>query len=355
MPLTFGSLFAGIGGFDLGLERAGMKCSWQVEIDDYANKVLEKHWPDVKRCKDVRECGSHNLESVDLICGGFPCQPHSLAGKRQASNDERDLWEEFSRIIRELRPRYVVAENVPGILSSESGRFFGRVLRDLAACGYDAEWQCLPASAFGAPHRRDRVWIVAYPFGNEYRNAQRSGVESEKNISNFDRSKDSSTGEFGGTSSIRSTGQKHVADSRCQHGKKRAQEQSPFRGMQTDGETCNHVERSGDVANAQGKRCREAGQLRCQQSKEWSASCGEKMADTDSERCKFEGAIGRRPQKPLLRSFSGQWDWWKVEPDICRVVDGLPNRSHRLKCLGNAVVPQIVEFLGRLIVKVAPS
>ncbi len=169
MSLTVGELFAGIGGFGLGFERAGFQVKWQVEIDDYATRVLEKHWPDVERFRDVRECGAHNLAPVDVICGGFPCQPHSLAGRRAASADERDLWGEFARIIREVRPRWVVAENVPGLLSSEDGRFFGRVLRDLAESGYDAEWDCIPASAVGAPHQRDRVWIVAYPNADAWR------------------------------------------------------------------------------------------------------------------------------------------------------------------------------------------
>ena len=162
MCLAFGSLFAGIGGLDLGLERAGMICKWQVEVNDYATKVLEKHWPDVARFRDVRECGAHNLEPVDLICGGFPCQDVSLAGKRAGLEGERTtLWSEFARIIREIRPRWVLAENVPGLLSSDSGRFFGRVLGDLAACGYDAEWDTIPACAVGAPHRRYRVFVVA--------------------------------------------------------------------------------------------------------------------------------------------------------------------------------------------------
>lgn len=180
-PLTFGSLFAGIGGIDLGLERAGMRCLWQVEKDDYASKVLAKHWPHVARFRDVRDCGVGNLDTVDLIAGGFPCQPHSLAGKRQGSADDRDLWGEFARIIRELKPWWVLAENVPGLLSSENGRFFGGVLRDLAALGYDAEWYCIPAAAVGAPHRRDRVFIVAYTerqrrntIGDDYREHERS-------------------------------------------------------------------------------------------------------------------------------------------------------------------------------------
>jgi len=160
--LSVGSLFAGIGGFDLGFERAGFEIRWQVEIDPFCRAVLAKHWPGVRRYDDVRTVNG-DLEPVDVICGGFPCQPHSLAGARGGAADERDLWPEFSRLIRELEPRWVVAENVPGLLSSDAGRFFGTVLGDLAACGYDAEWDCLPASAFGAPHRRDRVWIVAYP------------------------------------------------------------------------------------------------------------------------------------------------------------------------------------------------
>lgn len=163
--LTFGSLFAGIGGLDLGLERAGMRCAWQVEIDDYCTRVLTKHWPDVPKFRDVRECGGHNLPAVDLLCGGFPCQPHSEAGRRRGSADERDLWPEYARLIRELRPRYVLAENVPGLLSSDDGRFFGGILRDLAALGYDAEWSVLSACAMGAPHTRERVFTVAYANG----------------------------------------------------------------------------------------------------------------------------------------------------------------------------------------------
>jgi DNA (cytosine-5)-methyltransferase 1 len=160
--LTFISLFAGIGGIDLGLERAGMTCVAQVEIDDYATRVLEKHWPNVPRFKDVRGVGAHNLPQADVVAGGFPCQPHSAAGKRRGGSDERDLWPEYRRIIREIRPRWVLGENVPGILSTDNGRFFGGFLRDLAALGYDAEWSVLSACALGAPHTRERVFIVAY-------------------------------------------------------------------------------------------------------------------------------------------------------------------------------------------------
>jgi DNA (cytosine-5)-methyltransferase 1 len=164
--LTFGSLFTGIGGFDLGFERAGMECKWQVEIDEACNKVLKKHWPNIERYKDVREVGKSNLEPVDVICGGFPCQDVSLAGSRKGLEGKRStLWTEFYRIICEIRPKWIVIENVPGLLSSDNGRFFGNILGNLASIGYDAEWQMLPAAAFGASHIRQRIFIVAYSTG----------------------------------------------------------------------------------------------------------------------------------------------------------------------------------------------
>src|SRR5262245_40776069 len=164
MTLTFGSLFAGIGGIDLGLERAGMRCAWQVEIDDYATKVLTKHWPDVPKFRDVRSVGAHNLPTVDLIAGGFPCQDISASGPRTGIDGERSgLWREFARIIGELRPRYVLVENVADLIY----RGIERVLGDLAGHGYDAEWEIIPACAFGAPHTRERMFILAYSESTE--------------------------------------------------------------------------------------------------------------------------------------------------------------------------------------------
>ena len=161
MSLTFGSLFAGIGGFDLGFERAGMVCKWQVEIDDYCQRVLAKHWPEVKRYGDIRETGKHNLAAVDVICGGFSCLPSSIAGKRKGKNDERNTWPAFNRIICELEPRWVVAENVPGILSVEGGSYFGGILRDLSENGYHAQWGTIYTRMFGIRQDRERLFIVA--------------------------------------------------------------------------------------------------------------------------------------------------------------------------------------------------
>jgi DNA (cytosine-5)-methyltransferase 1 len=159
--LTHGSLFAGIGGMDLGLERAGFKTLWQVEINDFCRQILEQHFPDAERFADIHHCGLSNLKRVDLISGGFSCQPHSVAGKQLGRADERWIWPEFKRIVRALRPDYVLLENVPGLLDSG----FGEVLGDLAEIGYDAEWACIPASALGAPHSRERLIAIAYSAG----------------------------------------------------------------------------------------------------------------------------------------------------------------------------------------------
>ncbi len=264
MTLTIGSLFSGIGGLDLGLERAGMEVKWQVENDEYCQRVLAKHWPNVKRYGDVRDCGSDNLEHVDLICGGFPCQPVSCAGQRKGTDDERWLWPEFARIIRELRPRWVLAENVPGLLSIDAGRIFGTVLRDLAACGYDAEWDCIPAAAVGAPHRRDRVFILAHAASRQ------SGERGRK---------------FG----------RNAID-----------------------------KRSEVVADANGKGC---------------ADIQGQCATAGTHGSIFAGTDHRKPE-----------GIWSLEPDVGRVADGVPKRVDRLRGLGNAVVPQVAEWIGRRIV-----
>ena len=164
--MKFISLFAGIGGLDLGLERAGFECVAQVEINEFALRVLQKHWANIPKFKDVRDVGKHNLPSADLICGGFPCQDVSLAGQRAGLEGKRStLWSEFHRIVCEIRPRWVVIENVPGLLSSDNGEFFTKIFRELSQSGYDAEWRIISASDLGAPHIRERLFIVAYPNG----------------------------------------------------------------------------------------------------------------------------------------------------------------------------------------------
>ncbi len=299
--MKFGSLFAGIGGIDLGLERAGMVCKWQVEIDDYCQKVLAKHWPDVERFNDVREVGKHNLKAVDLIAGGFPCQPHSVTGKRKGAEDDRNLWPEFIRIIRTLKPRYVLGENVPGIIST----YLDTVLSDLEGEGYTCATFNLPACAFDAPHRRERIFIVAYTTnsnagGNNQGARERTRLDLEGNL--LDQ---------GG----RNKG-KHISDARD-----------------------SHVSYSPPMLRTTIKRNEQDRIL------------------SDVQNTKSKG-LERNVSEILEREGEGRQNanitgsnWWSIEPDVGRVAHGVPSRVDRLRGLGNAVVPQVAKWIGRRIVE----
>ena len=260
-------LFSGIGGFSLGLERAGMTTVAFCEIDKKAQQVLRKHWPNVPIFEDVCTLTKELLDergiTIDVICGGFPCQDISLAGKGAGIEGERSgLWTEYARIISELRPKFVIVENVSALLS----RGLDRVLGDLAEIGYDAEWHCIPASAVGAPHRRDRIWIVAYPNANSIHGRSKSQFP------------DNSGGE-------------KICDE--------------FGGLRSN------------VADA----------LREGLERQWQIACG---ASAEHENV-------------------GNACWWAVEPDVGRVAHGVPARVDRLRQLGNAVIPQIPEMIGRAI------
>jgi DNA (cytosine-5)-methyltransferase 1 len=170
-------LFSGIGGFSLGLERTGgFETVAFCEIDKFCQKVLKKHWPDVPIFEDVRTL--NYAGPVDVIAGGFPCQDLSISGKQTGFDGERSsLYTEMLRIIGNKRPRYALFENVTELLRGDCGRWFAKFLFDLAAIGFDAEWHCIPASAIGAAHHRDRVWIIAYPNG-----ANVEGMEFQKSL-----------------------------------------------------------------------------------------------------------------------------------------------------------------------------
>lgn len=183
--LTHLSLFSGIGGMDLAAEYAGFETVGQCEFADFPFSILEKHWPDVPRWRDVRSITGESFRektngcAPTVVSGGFPCQPHSLAGKRLASDDERDLWSELLRVFRETNGKWLVGENVPGLLTSENGRFFGRILKDLAEIGCNAWWYCFPAYSAGAKFIGERVCIVATPDCERWRIL----VEEQKSFS----------------------------------------------------------------------------------------------------------------------------------------------------------------------------
>ena len=294
--MTFGSLFAGIGGFDLGLERAGMKCRWQVEIDDYASRVLAKHWPHVQRWGDVRTFPPGQAEEwrVDLICAGVPCQPVSHAGKQKGADDERWMWGEALRVVADLQPRFFVAENPVGILNHDGGRTFRGLLRAITSVGYVCEWHVIAAADVGAPHRRQRVWLVAYS-----------------------------------DSVSRTEGQPRRA------GRGLPAASSGSQGRKNQGQAGSIAGHCGaDVADANG------GGLAVQWFSEYGDEQGEPRHITDgcSPWRRWQGS-------PELARH------WGTEPQLGRLAHGIPSRVDRLRCLGNAVVPQIVELIGRAILQ----
>ena len=276
-------LFSGIGGFSLGLERTGgFETVAFCEIEPFPRKVLAKHWPEVPCYEDVTKLTGDILRrdgiAVDVITGGFPCQDISVAGKQAGIKEgtRSGLWSEIVRLIGELSPRYVIVENVANLLSGPSDRrggWFGRILGDLAECGYDAEWENIPASAMGAPHRRERIWLVAYPAQLQRHGGGEHWQQGERQVSKL--------GKRGGAQPVA-------------HAKRIGQ---PRQGKQ--------ILASYRQANSQG------------QTGNAFNECGRQK--------------------------------WLPEPAVGRVANGVPARVDRLAGLGNAVVPQIPELIGRAI------
>ena len=239
--------FSGIGGFSLGMERAGFQTVGFCEPEKYCQEVLAQHWPEVPIYDDIRELSAERLAGdgiggISVISGGFPCQDISKAGSmwftpEGTAGKRSGLWAELCRLISEVRPRYAIMENVPNLLVGDSGQWFGRLLGDLASIRYNAEWHCIPATAIGAPHYRNRVWIIAYP--NEP-------------------------------------------------------------GLQGRGET------------------------------------GDSGEEGPQPRFQFTSRCSR-----VSRGV------WETEPGIRRVANGIPRRIHRIKALGNSIVPQIAEMIGQ--------
>lgn len=260
-------LFSGIGGFSLGLERTGgFETVAFCEIDPFCQAVLRKHWPDVPIFDDVKELDADAVGPVEVIAGGFPCQDISDAGYRVGITGERSgLWSEIHRLARDLRPQFVIVENVAALL----GRGRGRVLGDLAAIGYDAEWHCIPAAAVGADHWRDRVWIIAYPDSTGPQSVFQCGREQRQEEMGEDAPDD------------------HRA--------------RPQRGVQ---------------ARTVGEDARAIGP--------WLGL-----------------ALNSAPPFP--------GEYWTCKPVLGRGADGIPNRVDRMHALGNSVVPQIPEMIGRAI------
>ena len=408
-------LFSGLGGFSLGLERTGRyKTVAFCEIDKYCTLLLQKHWKGVKIYNDVKKITKEGfeadgIESPDIITGGFPCQPFSVAGKQKGTNDDRHLWPEMFRIIKAFKPRFVIGENVPGIVNIQDGVVFETVCTDLESQGYEVQPFNIPAAAVGAPHQRKRIWIIATladSVSNDERREISRSDEEKGRVQEEHRSKDSASGIFSGTSEIRkgnngyeamensgrtlqqgssireknedevgkenanqhqrssSSSESNVADTdtRLSNGQKKE--------LQSRGQASIFSREGEDVANAKSISSdgREIGQ-HSEESREKRkigievggvSSDRQKLANTDSER--LEGLGQSRSQFNETSSSTSSSEerqgqvgqgWWEFEPNVGRVAHGVPGRVHRLKALGNSIVPQIAEEIGRAIIKAA--
>tara|TARA_R110000824_G_scaffold36683_2_gene113690 strand:+ start:69 stop:953 length:885 start_codon:yes stop_codon:yes gene_type:complete len=279
-------LFSGIGGFSLGLEACGMTTAAFCERDEFCTKILNKHWPDVPVHSDVRKLdGTKYAGSIDVVCGGFPCQPFSVAGQQRGKDDDRHLWPEMLRVISESKPRWVIGENVSGFVRMA----LDDVSLDLENEGYTVRTFVLPACAADAKHRRDRVFIVGYASskhrGRRANGRRESGLEMGKDL-------------------LAQTRREQVSNST---------------GRSSEDEY---------VANATSPRS-EAGLPRQESRKE------------------------RHTRKPDHEG-NQRLGWetggdWATEPAVGRVADGVPNRVDRIKSLGNAVVPQLIQIIGELV------
>jgi len=315
--VTIGSLFSGIGGLELGLEWAGVGHTvWQVEQSDFCRGVLGRHWPSAIRHEDVHDVGME-LEHVEVICGGFPCQDISTAGKGAGIDGPRSgLWREFARIIGVVRPNYVVIENVSALVV----RGLDRVLADLAAMGFDAEWHRLGASDVGAAHRRWRLFIIAWR-----RTPDAERVELRHEPGRFSR-QDREGPAFPGNNGAAQP----VADVSDADADGRKQDDVPERGAQKHPVpgVC-----SKGVADPDGARSDDGAQLPTAQRR------GLRDSDDQAFNAEVEG----------VRSRPGEW---LLEPDVGRVADGVPARVDRIRALGNAVVPQCAEVVGRRLLEI---
>ena len=315
-------LFSGIGGFSLGLETAGLvETVAFCDFDEYCQQVLKKNFPGVPVYNDVKELNHERLkadgiDTIDIITGGYPCQPFSVAGRKKGEQDSRHVWPEMFRLIQELRPTWVIGENVGGHIKLG----LDTVLENLESEGYSARTFSISASSIGANHKRERVWIMAH--SDEMQRQFLCRQESEQTQKTFE-----GIGE-------RSGAPISMADSERLGREEGTQESKEFEGKESSDQSDNRSERRTE------------------------SRAGEDVADTEgSDRNEYEidGEHGETETQEILRdgsSVSGVSTWWSVEPDVGRVAHGVPNRVDRLKCLGNSVVPQIPYVIGLTIKKI---
>ena len=386
-------LFSGLGGFSLGLERTGhFETVAFCDNDKFSKAILDKHWKGIKVYDDVREITKEKfkedgIEFPDIITGGFPCQPFSVAGKQKGTSDDRHLWPEMFRIIKTFKPRFAIGENVRGIVNIQDGVVFETVCTDLESEGYEVQPFNIPAAGVGAPHRRERIWFIAIREesvvnSDNIRFKQHSTTKEETSWRGT-----SATFESTSSSSPRSNVANTVGEyegreiSRSDEEKRRIQEEHRTEHSTTGKSSRTSEVRNGDngyettesnVADTEGLRFRgrsgeergikknefqqteqKGSSFRSETERRSSQSGGDDVADTNT---RFGNGENEeiQPRGQTFDSSSARetsQGWWSVEPNVGRVAHGVSGRVHRLKGLGNSIIPQIVEEIGYAIIK----
>ena len=400
-------LFSGIGGFSLGLEETGgFETVAFCDIEEFPRKVLQKHWPHVKQYKDIKELTydklkADGIDTIDIITGGYPCQPFSVAGRKKGEEDPRHLWPEYFRLVKELRPTWVIGENVSGHIKLG----LDTVIKDLESEMYSVRCFSISASSVGANHQRERVWIVAYSERNDNQR-QISGVNGkEKKVQREHREDNSTSRQSSRTSSIRQANNGNVEDTRrsLRSGSELREENENEIGQGN----ANLAQRSGeasefDVANTKshrsfdeqkrdieslGRKSKKKERRKGNQSSVRSSSRSSDVANTESI-SSYGGEVREHQKKSGEKRttgietgrvssdgantdserLQGQWSehqlsesqgekqigwdgWWELEPDVGRVAHGVPKRVDRLKGLGNSLVPYVPYLIGQTILK----
>jgi DNA-cytosine methyltransferase len=365
-------LFSGIGGFSLGLESTGgFQTIGFVEKDKFCQKVLKKHWSNINIEEDIRNVKGERY-AADIITGGFPCQPFSVAGKRKSTADDRYLWDEMLRVIRETKPRWVIGENVEGIVNINEGMVLRQVLNDLENEGFKSQCIIIPASGIGAWHQRKRIWIVANSDSNRYSNKIRGSSTKEERLPVSDRQKDSTTRKFIRASDVWKTNNEYVSNSNkrnvqtgcerqwgiCEEHKRKGTSDNAASIYETlsnsnTGFSIRENEEIQSRGNATTNGSEDVSNSKCNEHKHTTSREGrndrewgfytekEKQTSHDlwSKTSRCDGVFGKTKT------------WWQIESELCGVPNGVSyeldkGRLNRIKSLGNSIVPQIARQIG---------
>ena len=346
-------LFSGIGGFSLGLHSTGIFDTIKfVEFDEFCQKVLKKNYPNVPIEGDIKNVKGKEFEA-DIVVGGFPCQPFSVAGKQKGRDDNRYLWPEMFRLIKEIKPEFVIGENVQGLVNLQNGMVLRQVQDDLEGEGFEVQCFLIPASGIGAWHQRFRVWIVAHSKHNGYLAAE-SRCNEKKNRDEKKNGEDINTSrKFIGTSTNRETDKGHERSD----------------GYENNEDVSNTIsELSVGCSSTTRDSEAELIRLECNEGWHWNQvrsqveRCSEQdLQHPDNQRCK-EPNVSKEPNEPNItnRKHDQGRDtktWWQIESDLCGVPNGISreldkDRASRIKSLGNAIVPQMARIFGLAIKKV---